>query len=304
MDIFDGNQFDELTALVAIAKHGSFNAAGRSLQRHPTIVSKRIASLEARLGVRLVERTTRRVVMTDAGSRLADQIDRATAIIGDAEQKATDGAAELQGLLRVALPAAMGRLWIAPKLPEFSRRYPGLTVEIDFAERYVDLVGENFDVAIRMGTLTDSRLVARKLGNHRIVLAASPEYITQHGMPRRPSELQHHNALVYSGPVVNPNWRFTRQGQRESISPQGTFRCNDIWTLLEMARAGVGIVCVGEWAVTRELSSGELAHVLPDWRFDGDGGIYIVRPSSQYAPARTEAFLSWIQNDVWPTLPW
>ena len=304
MDHTDGTQFDELTALAAVARHGSFTAAAHALQRHPTIISKRIASLEARLGVRLVERTTRQIMMTDAGLRLAKQIDRAAAIIGDAEQEASEGVAQLQGVLRVALPAAMGRLWVAPALPEFSRRYPSLTVEVDFAERYVDLVGESFDVAIRMGTLTDSRLVARKLGTHRVVLAASPSYVKKHGLPKRPNELQKHNALVYSGPGVNPNWRFTKQGQHEGITPQGTFRSNDIGALLEMARAGVGIICVGEWAVVREFANGTLVNILPDWRYDADGGIYLVRPSNQYAAARVQAFINWIQNELWPTLPW
>lgn len=304
MDALDGNQVDELSALLALSKGGSFVAAGRTMNRHPTIVSKRIAALEQRLGVRLVERTTRRVVLTDAGARLADQIDAASAILNEAEQEATAGAAELHGALKVSLPAAMGRLWIAPELPEFSRLYPKLTVEVDFSERYADLVGEGFDVAIRMGALADSRLMAKRLGAHRVRLAASRDYLDAWGTPERPSDLVRHNALVYSGPIANPNWRFARGSEREGVTPHGTVRSNDISALLDMARGGIGIVAVGEWALARDFASGALVGLLPDWRYEGDGGIYIVRQSARFAPARTEAFIAWVQDVLWPRMPW
>ncbi|CDZ34175.1 HTH-type transcriptional regulator ptxR, putative [Neorhizobium galegae bv. officinalis] len=169
----DQGRADEYSALLAVARTGSFNAAGIALARHPTIVSKRIAALERRLGVRLIERTTRRVRLTDVGARLTERLENAAAAMFEAEQEAVAGGSELRGRLRLAFPAAMGRLWLAPALPDFAHQYPGLDIEVDYAERFVDLVGEGFDAALRLGTLGDSRLIARKLADHHIVLGVT-----------------------------------------------------------------------------------------------------------------------------------
>lgn len=199
----DQGRADELAALLAIAREGSFVAAAAALQRHSTGISKRISMLEQRLGVRLLERTTRRVRLTEAGARLAERLQMATDAIFEAEQEAAAGGAELRGRLRLAFPAAMGRQWLAQALPEFARQYPRLQLDVDYAERYVDLVGEGFDVALRLGTLGDSRLVARRLGDHRIVLGASQDYLDRHGVPASPGALASHNLLRYTGPGVD-----------------------------------------------------------------------------------------------------
>lgn len=180
----DQGRADELAALLAVARGGSFVAAAAALGRHPTVISRRIGTLEQRLGVRLLERTTGRVRLTETGERLAERLQSASDAIFEAEQEAAAGGVELKGRLRLAFPAAMGRQWLAPALPDFARQYPGLEIEVDYAERYVDLVGEGFDAALRVGTLSDSRLVARKLGEHRIVLGASRDYLQRHGVPR------------------------------------------------------------------------------------------------------------------------
>ena len=216
----------EQAALLAVAREGSFVAAGVALGRHPTIVSKRIAALERRLGVRLLERTTRRVRLTDAGERLAERLRHATDAISEAEQEASAGGSQLRGRLRVSFPAAMGRQWLAPAMPDFARRYPGLDVEVDYAERHVDLVGEGFDVALRLGSLGDSSLVSRRLGKHRIVLGASAAYLARHGVPGRPADLTAHSLLRYTGPVATSEWRMTRDGVRETVVRRGSFRSN------------------------------------------------------------------------------
>ena len=284
----------EHAALLALAREGSFVAAGAALGRHPTIVSKRLAALERRLGVRLLERTTRRVRLTDAGEQLSERVRRATDAIFEAEQEASAAGSELRGRLRLSLPAAMGRQWLAPAIPDFARRYPGLDIEVDYAERHVDLVGEGFDVALRLGSLGDSRLVSRRLGNHRIVLGASPAYLARYGVPERPSDLAAHSLLRYTGPVATPEWRMRKDGERETVVPNGSYRSNDIGALLEAARQGIGVVGFGDWAMAREFKTGVLTQLLPEWRFEIDGGIYLLRPSSGFMPARTEAFVRWI----------
>lgn len=191
----DSRHIDEMTALLAVAATQSFVAAGKAVERHPTIISKRIASLEVRLGVRLVERTTRQVQLTDAGKRLADQFRTAIELIDEAQQEATETAADLRGCLKLALPATMGRLWLAPQLPGFMEKHPKLELEVDYSDAVVDLVEGGFDAAIRIGHLADSRFVARKLADHQRILAASPAYLARHGMPLAPTDLQTHNCL-------------------------------------------------------------------------------------------------------------
>lgn len=304
MTEFDASRMDELSALAAVAKAGSFIAAGQMLERHASIVSKRIAALERRLGVRLIERTTRQLRLTDAGRQLAEKLGAAADLILDAERQASLGAVVLRGNLRVALPAAMGRLWLAPLLPSFMQRYPELHVEVNYSESYVDLVAEGYDVALRVGTLKDSRLLAQRLGQHQRILCASPAYLAQHGMPAHPSELAEHNCLEFEGFASFPNWRLSDGVRTEVVSARGSMRSNDNSALLEAARAGIGILGTGEWLVTRDIADGTLVRVLPDWAFDVDGGIYLVRPSAQHAPARTDAFIQWMREQFRQHMPW
>lgn len=292
----DSRHIDELAALLAVAATHSFVAAGKAVERHPTIISKRIASLETRLGVRLVERTTRQVRLTEAGERLADRLRTATELIDEAQQEATEKASDLRGGLKLALPATMGRLLLAPLMPEFMAKHPKLELDVDYSDAYVDLVEGGFDAAIRVGHLADSGLVARKLANHHRILVASPAYIECHRPPLVPMDLQTHNCL--GNPRLNsfPFWRLSDGTQVETIRTRGTLRTNDSMALLEAARAGIGILGAGEWLLGRDLKAGTLVRVLPQWTFDGDGGIYLVRPSRRNASARTEAFVEWITD--------
>lgn len=293
-------QTDELAALLAVAEAGSFVMAGIALNRHPTIISKRVSALEKRLGIRLLERTTRQVRLTDAGACLAERFRIAT----DAITEAAAGSAKVRGRLRLALPAAMGRQWLAPAMTDFARCYPALDIEVDYAERHVDLIGEGFDAALRLGTLSDSRLIARKLGEHRLAMGASPEFLARHGTPSSPRDLMTLNLLRYTGPVATPEWRLRKGNQREEILPQGRFRSNDIGALIEAARCGIGIAAFGEWSMARDFAKGSLVRLLADWSFEGDGGIHLLRPSTRFAPARTLAFVQWITALFTSGLPW
>lgn len=300
----ESGHIDELAALLAIADTGSFVAAGRRLERHSTIVSKRVAALEKRLGVRLLERTTRRVRLTEAGQRLADSLGVAATLIAEAQQVAAEGAAELKGRLRLAFPAAMGRVWLAGLLPDFLARYPGLAVEVDYSDRVVDIVGEGFDAAVRIGALADSQLVARRLADHKRILCAAPAYLERFGRPEEPSDLVRHNCLEFTGFASYPHWRLSDGAHRETIQARGSLRSNDSMGLLEAARAGIGILGAGEWMMAKDLSSGALVRVLPEWSFDADGGIFIVRPSKQFVSARTEAFVTWMVDQFAHGAPW
>ncbi len=226
MQPFDSRQADEVATLLALAEHGSFAAAGRALQRHPSVLSKRLGALERRLGIRLVERTTRQLRFTDEGERLASRFRQAVDLLDEAEHEASLGAAQLRGRLRIALPSAMGRLWLGPLLAEFALAHPQVVLETDYSERFVDIIAEGFDLAIRVGELADSRLVARRLCAHRRILGAAPDYLERHGVPRIPADLAAHNCLGFSGLHSYPEWKLTRQDEQQPVRVRGSMVSN------------------------------------------------------------------------------
>lgn len=290
MQPFDSRQADEVATLLALAEHGSFAAAGRALQRHPSVLSKRLCALERRLGIRLVERTTRQLRFTDEGERLASRFRQAVDLLDEAEHEASLGAAQLRGRLRIALPSAMGRLWLGPLLAEFALAHPQVVLETDYSERFVDIIAEGFDLAIRVGELADSRLVARRLCAHRRILGAAPDYLERHGVPRIPVGLAAHNCLGFSGLHSYPEWKLTRQDEQQPVRVRGSMVSNDNEALLCAARQGLGIFAAGEWLMSRDLEAGRLVRVLPEWQLDADAGVYLVRPrraTPRRRPARS-----------------
>ncbi|MGE8059616.1 LysR family transcriptional regulator [Pseudomonas sp. NPDC089547] len=304
MDAFDSRRADELATLLALHEQGSFAAAGRQLERHPTVLSKRLSALEARLGIRLVERSTRQLRFTDEGERLVARVREANRLIAEAEQEAAEGAATIRGRLRLALPAAMGRRWLSGMLADFVLAYPQVTVEAEYADRFVDLIGEGFDAAIRIGELADNRLVASKLCDHVRILCASPEYIARQGTPDRPEHLVDHNCLGFSGLRSFPEWRLMNAGQQVSVKVAGNLRSNDNEALLEAARRGVGILAGGDWLMGEDIASGRLVRVLAQWQLDVAAGIYLVRPTARLNTAALGAFKTWLEAHFEAGAPW
>lgn len=304
MITLDSRHTDEIAALLALESEGSFVAAARLLQRHPTIISKRLAALEARLGVRLIERSTRHIRLTDTGARLVRRLRLATELMAEAEQEAALGAAEIRGNLRLAVPAAMGRLWLAPILPEFLAAHPHLTVTVDYSERFVDVIAEGFDVAIRIGELNDSRLIAKRLGDHRRILCASPGYVERYGRPESPTELANHNCLGFTGLASYPEWKLISADGQFTLRPQGSLVSNDSEALLSATIAGTGILGAGEWLFSRALANKEVVRVLPDWELGVTGGIYLIRPSAKFASAATLALKEWLEGKLAQGNPW
>lgn len=295
-ELLESRRTDEISAFLSVTAEGSFVAAGRSLKRHPTVISKRVAAMEQRLGVRLVERSTRQLRVTEAGLQLANRLTEAFTLAAVAEHQAAALANEVRGHLRLALPGALGRLWIAPLLPEFLRKHPEVTVTADYSERFVDLIGENFDAAIRVGELLDSRLIAKKLCAHRRILCASPSYLREHGAPNTPAELSKHNFLRFTQIETFPTLRLTDGNSHQAVAVQGTLSSNDSETLLAAAIAGIGILAAGEWLMNRELSAGTLLPVLPSWSLDAPGNVYFVRPSAKFTSGPVSAFKAWIES--------
>ncbi|OLS62339.1 LysR family transcriptional regulator [Pseudomonas putida] len=304
LDLLDNPHSDEIAAFLAVAAQGSFVAAGRLLERHPTVISKRVAAMEKRLGVRLIERSTRQVRVTPTGERLEQRLRAALGMIAEAEQQAISGAAEVRGVLRLALPAAMGRLCIGPMLPEFLEAWPQVSIVADYSERLVDIIDEGFDIAIRIGELEDNRLIAKKLCDHRRILCASPDYLERRGVPQQPHDLQQHNCLRFSGLASFPQWRLYAGEAQCTVTPKGNLTANDSESLLAAARAGAGILGAGEWLMSQDLAAGRLVRVLPQWQLDPTGGVYLVRPSARFPAATVLAFKQWIEGRFEPQAPW
>lgn len=304
IDVLNNQHSDEIAAFLAVASQGSFVGAGRLLQRHPTVVSKRLAAMEKRLGVRLVERSTRQVRITEVGAKLEQRLRSAMELMSEAQQQAAEGASEIRGTLRLALPAAMGRRWLGPLLPEFLKDYPHVSIIADYSERLVDIIDEGFDAAIRIGELEDNRLIAKKLSDHRRILCASPAYIRKHGMPETPEDLTRHNCLRFSGLASFPQWRLYRGNELRTASPKGNLTANDSESLLAAACADAGILGAGDWLMSRDIAAGKLLHVLPDWHLDTAGGVYLVRPSAKFPSAVVVAFKQWIESKFIHAPPW
>lgn len=251
--------------------------------------------MEHRLGVRLIERSTRQVKLTESGAQLVQRLEAAMTQIREAEQEAALGASEVRGTLRLSLPGAMGRLWLAPLLPEFLGLHPGVSMTVDFSDRYVDLIADGIDAAVRIGELHDSRLIATALCGNRRILCASPAYLARYGTPQSPADLVQHNCLSFTGFADFPEWRLTNGHRQERVAVRGSLSTNESEALLAAARAGLGILCAGEWLQHADVRSRSLQHILPDWQLDAPGSVYLVRPSARFASATSRAFKAWIE---------
>jgi DNA-binding transcriptional LysR family regulator len=299
----NGTEFEQITAFLAAVEHGGFTAAGQALGRDGSILSRRVTALEKRLGVRLMERTTRRLALTEAGEAFHQRMRGALQALQEIEQDTASAATGVRGTLRIALPATFGQMWVAPILPAFLAAYPDLVVETAFEDRYVDLVAESFDVAVRIGTLTDSRLVARRLAPSRRLLCASPAYLQAHGTPVRPADLAQHACLGFSRLASHPLWHLRDGDKATAIRIAGPLVTNDAQSLVQAAVSGAGIAMVSDWLAGPELCSGRLVPVLPDHPVENNETVYLVHPSARLVPGKTRAFAEWVTAQLDPR-PW
>lgn len=296
----------EMAAFAAIAEARSFTKAAARVGRDATILSRRLQSLEERLGVRLIHRTTRSVSLTEAGSEFLVRVRAILASVDEAESAASAHAGGgARGVLRLALPGTFGRMWIGPLLPHFLAAFPDVRIEAEFSNRFVDLVAENFDVAVRLGALADSRLVARKVATRRRLLCAAPAYLARRGTPTTPEALLQHSCLGFSGFQTFPAWELTnRTGRRVRIDVSGPLVADDAEVLVEAAVQGIGLMMSTDWLVGRELADGRLVPILEDWTLADEGAVYVVMPSAKGQPAKTRAFSDWISKRFAPVPPW
>jgi len=262
----------EMAVFAKVVAAGSLSAAARELGTSPALISRKLAALEGRLGVRLVNRTTRTLHLTVEGSRYYDACTRVLADIEEADAEVAAGRAEAQGALKVALPASFGHQHVAPLVPKFAERYPKVQLALSLSDRSVNVMDEGFDVAVCIADLRDSSLAARRLAPNRRVVCASPAYLAGHGTPRTPEELAKHNCLVVNDFAAN--WEYkTRDGRSTSVRVQGRYACDNWEVLRQWALAGLGIALKSTWDVYRQLEEGSLVALLPDYAFHSDVAI-------------------------------
>lgn len=276
---------EDLRTFVEVADAGGLTPAARRLGLSKSIVSRRLVRLEQELGAQLLSRSTRGATLTEAGATFREHAARVAAEL-DAARDALSPAGEVRGRLRIAVPLTFGPAHVAPVLAELARRHPGLQVQATYGDRFVDLVGEGFDAAVRVGYLPDSSLVARRIAPLRGKFVASPDYIAQHGAPRTPTELLEHQALMQG----TETWRFVANGRITTVNVRGRFKADNGEALLAAALAGLGIGMLPDFLIDTCIADGRLVPVLVDYP-PPEAGLYVVRPPGEFPPRKVRALI-------------
>ena len=289
---------DKLTAMrafVRVADTGSFSAAARLLGRSKAVVSKQLATLEGALGVQLLVRTTRQVRLSDAGRSYYERCVPLLAELDDIESNVQLSQAAPRGVLKVAGPQTFAELHLSAAIREFLQRYPELTIELVLTDRVVDLVEHGFDVAIRVGELADSTLLARRLASSSVVACAAPAYLAKHGVPRTPEQLTEHQLIIDSNFRHPASWRFRRGTRTVNVRASGRLQVNSAVMVRHFLVSGAGIGLCPEFVVRDDLEAGTLVPLLTE--FSGyDLGVYAVYPHTRHVPSRVRVFVDFLAD--------
>ncbi len=287
------DRFQAMTTFIRVVDTGSFSAAARQINVGQPAVSKLIAQLEERLGVRLITRTTRGLSPTEAGQRFYERALRALDEADEAELSARGAGRGLTGRLRISAATTFARLHIVPRLPEFLAEHPELDLEVIMDDRVIDMVEEGVDVSLRMGDLADSTATARKLATGRRSLVATPAYLARAGVPQTPAEVAGHEAVVYTHYNAR-NWTFRNAaGGEASVSVGGRLRVTAAEGLRAAVLADIGLAVASEWMFTRELASGAVVRVLEDWALSPID-LWAVFPTGRLASAKARSFADFV----------
>lgn len=287
-----------MRCFLQVAERGSVTRAAEALRTAPSAVSRRIKELEARLGTQLLLRTTRQMSLTEAGRTFQDRARRILADLDEAEAEASDRHAALKGSLRVAAPLGFGAEHLTPIVIDFMRAHPQVEIELDLSDRVVDLVAEGFELAIRIGTLRDSSLVARKLADVRVLACAAPALIAERGAPAHPDDLRAWPALCYTGSERGDLWRYRApDGVTGSVPMQVRMLANNGGVLRDAAIAGMGVILQPSFLVDEALAQGLLVPVLDGFTWPG-AAIYTVYPQTRHLSARARAFVDFVRRRI------
>lgn len=283
----------ELVAFHSVVKHSSFAKAAEELSLSPSGVSRIVTRLEERLGVRLVQRTTRSLSLTEAGAAFYARASQILADLLDAEAEVQKATAQPRGNLRITASLLFGQMYIAPVLDEILALYPELSIDLTLTNRFVDIIDEGIDLAIRIGALSDSRLIARRLCANKRVLVASPQYLERRGVPKHPDDLAAHDIVIYTGFARPREWKLIGPDGPVSVALSGRIATNNIAVLGDSAKMGLGITVGPTMSVNQELVKGELVRVLPDYEFE-QSAIFAVYPSARQLSTKVRAVVDFL----------
>jgi DNA-binding transcriptional LysR family regulator len=294
----------DLIAFTTVVESGSFTAAAERLDANKSAVSRRLSALEKRLGVQLIRRTTRSLNVTETGQSFYERAARILADLEEAESAVAQAHGELRGRLRIALPLTFGVLHMCTPIDEFNRKHPNVIFDLDLSDRRVDLLQEGIDVAVRIGRLEDSSLIARKLFDTRTVVCASPDYLEEHGRPKTPDELADHDCLVYSNLREPDRWRWIDEhGESRQVDVRVRMSANSGDLLGNAAADGLGIVMQPTFIAHRHVRSGALQPILTDVDWPGPSA-WAVYPPARHLSYRVRAFIDFLADYFADTPYW
>ncbi|EJK2114637.1 LysR family transcriptional regulator [Vibrio navarrensis] len=297
------NQFADLPVFVTVVDCGSFSQAAKQLNLTKSAVSKRISHLEDGLGIRLLNRTTRKLSLTEAGQRYYDYASQALSLA----KRGVDAVSELhgspQGRLKITAPMTFGVLHVAPLISEFLGRYPEVEIDLQLEDKMVDLVEGGFDLGIRIGHLPDSNLIAKRLAPCRTVLCASPSYVAKMGAPQKPADLADHNCLRYSYFRGGNEWLFLHQEQEFKVLPRGNFIVNNSEAIRRALIAGIGVAQMPTFIIGKELRCGALVNLMPEYRLP-EHFLYAVYPQRKHMPLKVRMFIDFLSEKLGSDTPY
>jgi DNA-binding transcriptional LysR family regulator len=298
-----------LRTFVDVMRRGSFAAVARDRDVDPSSISRAIARLEDELGLRLFHRTTRRLSPTEAAVVYFDRVESLVEELERARLKAVDSGDRPTGTLRIAAPVSFAQLNLVPLLPELAERYPGLSFDLVLTDAALDLVEERIDVALRLGPLPESGLVAHRLSPLVARVCASPAYLARHGRPETPPDLERHDCLLLNMPEFTDRWRFRdRAGQQTDVRVRGRLRTSNAVALKQCALGGMGVILQARWIVGRELHRGSLIDLFPDHEVTAAAfaspAIWLLYPSRTYLPRKVRVFVDFVRRKFEAAPPW
>ncbi len=294
---------NEILIFTRVVETGSFTAAAKKLEMPKSTVSRKVSALEARLGVRLLHRTTRQLHLTEVGASFHVRCAAVLLAIAQAERAVTQSQVSPTGRLRVTAPVDLGIRVLSPIIAAFLRRYPDVQVELDLSSMVVDLVAGGFDVALRAASqLPDSSLVARKLGVTQRLIVATPAYLSAHGAPTQPDQLASHAFVLHSSQTLRTTLALRGPSEVRRVTVGGNVCVNEFGMARELTLAGLGLATLPDVICTADLRSGALVRLLPEWHM-ADATIYAVYPTAQHISATLRAFLDFLKDEMDPA-PW
>ncbi|AYO22003.1 Bacterial regulatory helix-turn-helix, lysR family protein [Vibrio owensii] len=291
------DQLSAMRAFVRVVQTGSFSATGREMNTSQTTISKKVAALEKKIGVKLLARSSRDHALTPAGAKYYQTCVDILGELDEAEAEARSEVASPQGTIRISAPVAFGRILLAPIMAEFFQRYPDIKVDLQLSDQHTDLISDGIDVAIRAKQLEDSTLIARHLFDNPMLVLAAPNYLQQHGEPKTPEDLKQHNCLVYSRMKDINVWSFTKQNQKHAVAVNGNFQSDNGDVLLEVALTGMGIVTLPIWMVEHHLKEGRLTQLMSDYTGQNlpFNAVYL---QSRYTPLKVRCLIDYLKEKL------